>query len=332
MKRKPRAQRSRSCAATGTTGSTSWREVRALGGGPRRGLEGRRARDAGDAARPRAGQLGAADRDRRRGRREWPPARARRPLLAPAAVEEIDEAEVGVQLMHDIDAVFERRTSPGHHRRTADRLHEMEERVWSAYGNRRPISGHQQGALLRQFGVRSRQLKIEVDGKPVNRHGFEREQFVHVLAQYPKKGATPPTFRRNPRDSFQPMGVGKNGAAVDAKIRRKPLKVARVAPKNGGRAGTFHVLTRPERLCEWCGGTLAFLSRKGTRYCSDSCRHASYASTEGGSRKKRSAAPAGGGSWAPSSDADLDGVAGGPAHASRGWSATSCASSACMRA
>ena len=72
------------------------------------------------------------------------------------------------------------------------RLHDMEERLWATYGrSETKLTGHQLGALLRQFDVRSRQMKFKIEDEMVNRQGYEKSQFIHLLAQYPKQSPTP---------------------------------------------------------------------------------------------------------------------------------------------
>ena len=119
---------------------------------------------------------------------EWPDRARKAALLLQQAAEEMDEDEVGVQLLHDIDAVFE--LEGGDRITTAVlliRLHDMEERLWATYGRSETrLTGHQLGALLRQFDVRSRQMKFKIEGEMVNRQGYEKSQFIHLLAQYPK--------------------------------------------------------------------------------------------------------------------------------------------------
>ena len=180
-----------------------------------------------DAPRPRAGQLGAADRDRRRRGRRLAAARAEGGRSrSRREAEEFDAAEVGVQLLHDIADVFEGglpgprpdatgREIPDRQRMVRDdpdrrvttgyllaRLHEMGERIWSTYGKGgAPLSGYDLAALLRQFEVRSRQLKFTIDGKEYNWKGYEADQFVHLLLQYPQSARYPATFRRNPGGS-----------------------------------------------------------------------------------------------------------------------------------
>ena len=198
---------------------------------------------------------------------DWPVKARQAALLLLQAVEEMDEAEVGVQLIHDAVAIM---AAAQVDRVTTQvlllRLHEMEERIWSAYGRaEKPISGQQVAHRLRQFGIRSRQLKIAIDGKLVNRHGFEREQFEHVLAQYPIYPATP-----LPTAETLDYSVNMGSREQTPPFTEKPaenLAGSGVAGNSGGQAETHTICT-----CGWCGEPLGALARGNRIYCSDSCK------------------------------------------------------------
>jgi hypothetical protein len=193
----------------------------------------------------------------------------------------MDEAEIGVQLLHDIDSVFELKGEGVDQITTAGlliRLHDMEERLWATYArSETKLTGHQLRTLLRQFDVRPQQLRIEIDGKMVNRHGYEKGQFIHLLAQYPKTTARPldpaetlGTSREQPLSGEGPVLTAKVAAGVGS---------SGLADVNGG-SGEEGMFLGRERICWWCGEPLPTFSRSDRQYCSDACRQAAHAATE----------------------------------------------------
>ena len=173
---------------------------------------------------------------------EWPDRARKAALLLQQAAEEMDDDEVGVQLLHDIDAIFE--LEGGDQITTAVlliRLHDMEERLWATYGrSETKLTGHQLSALLRQFDVRSQQLWIEIDGKMVNRYGYEKSQFIHLLAQYPKSNA-------RPLDPAETLGISREQPLYG----KDPVVTAKVAAGLGSSGLVDENGESGERVCFW---------------------------------------------------------------------------------
>lgn len=121
----------------------------------------------------------------------WP-ARGRRALVALRATQAgADDETIGVRLLSDIAAVFER---TGDDRLSTERLLELlvedDEAPWGDwYG--KPLSAMRLARLLRPFEVRSRQLRI---GDRAGVRGYRIEEFADAFARYiGSQDATPAT-------------------------------------------------------------------------------------------------------------------------------------------
>ncbi len=103
-----------------------------------------------------------------------------------------DDAEsIGVQLLADIQAVFEQigdNKLPS--KVLANHLHQIEDRPWAEYGKKeQPISPTQIARLLKIFGIAPGSIRWR-DETP---KGYQLNAFMDVFARYlPNRNATPP--------------------------------------------------------------------------------------------------------------------------------------------
>ncbi len=108
------------------------------------------------------------------------------------SVETDDSDTRGIALLNDIRKVLGPKTVV--HRISTENLLmalcDMVEAPWSTLNRGHPMSAHQLARLLRQFGIRSKTLRVE-EGL---RKGFERKRFVDAWRRY-----LPPPLRRHPR-------------------------------------------------------------------------------------------------------------------------------------
>ncbi len=116
---------------------------------------------------------------------EWPE-RARRAFVALRAEQaESDDETVGVRLLFDVHAAFEREKND---RISTERLLELlvedEEAPWSDWRGK-PITARGLAGLLRPFRIKSATVRF---GDGTTAKGYKREQFVDVWTRYP-----PPT-------------------------------------------------------------------------------------------------------------------------------------------
>ena len=104
----------------------------------------------------------------------------------------------------------------------------MGERIWSTYGKGgAKLRDYELAELLRPFGVRSKQLKFNIGGEELNRRGFERRQFAHLLLQYPRQPATPLPSAETLEDSvIEPATVT---GEVAGSVTPKPAENLEVA-------------------------------------------------------------------------------------------------------
>lgn len=100
-------------------------------------------------------------------------------------------ANLGVELLHDMDAVFAEHTAT---RMTTseliDALRKLEERPWASACYGRGISPHYLSKLLKPFGVNSRTIRF---GNDSTAKGYDREDLVDPLQRYPLPRQSPET-------------------------------------------------------------------------------------------------------------------------------------------
>ncbi|MDR3429989.1 DUF3631 domain-containing protein [Silvimonas sp.] len=137
------------------------------------------------------------------------------------------------ELLGDIKAVFERLKVDRIH--SADLIEELcrdEEAAWATYNRGRPVTGKQLSRRLKDFGIKSSDLRIAINV----RKGYKLEQFADVFTRYLlKTGSSPAT-------SLQ----GNTGAASsDISIRNTEQNVAdRKTPQPSTGAGCSDVADR----------------------------------------------------------------------------------------
>jgi putative DNA primase/helicase len=228
---------------------------------------------------------------------DWPQRARNAAARVLKTADELDAPEVGVQLIHDIMDVLDggfsevedwpaswvaagslERVPVGY---LLLRLRNMGERIWSTYGKRgEPLKDYELAELLRPFGVRSKQLKFNIGGEELNRKGFERRQFAHLLLQYPRQPSTPLLSAENLDD-----GVTEPSTCygeVDGSVTPKTAEnlESRGVEGSEGVHGDDVAFQRQKRLCLECGKPLSVLAHASRVYCSDSCRVGHHRSTE----------------------------------------------------
>jgi len=92
-----------------------------------------------------------------------------------------DEQSITVELLADIRQVFqELNFTRIHTRQLVDELVEMEERPWCEWRHGNPMTRNSLARLLKPFGIKSKQLKIE----SINKNGYELSQFEDAFSRY----------------------------------------------------------------------------------------------------------------------------------------------------
>ena len=111
---------------------------------------------------------------------EWPE-RARAAAVRLSSVQAQDDQSAGVQLLHDISAVF---TAQGSDRLSsaalAAELHEIEESPWGEWHGK-PITPRGIAKLLTHFEIRPRTVRLEDE---TTAKGYKREQFEDAFTRY----------------------------------------------------------------------------------------------------------------------------------------------------
>jgi putative DNA primase/helicase len=168
----------------------------------------------------------------------WP-TRARAAALALSAADE-DAESIGVMLLADLKVIFDSAGAESIWTEDLPRhLHEMSERPWGEYGRqRRPITARQLAALLKPFGIVSRQIRRG----ETNKHGFERAQFAEPWSRY----ATP--LQATDSASF---GDSISATADQAVADRNPPKARESASCSG--VADSERLPGQEVACDHCG-------------------------------------------------------------------------------
>jgi hypothetical protein len=116
---------------------------------------------------------------------DWPRL-ARRAAVEISTNMEIDDQTFGVQLLTDMQTVFASAQVEGIWTEDLLRhLHAMPERPWSEYGRqRRPITDRGLATLLKDFGVRSKQVWKGEAPTGANKRGYLREDLESAFSRY----------------------------------------------------------------------------------------------------------------------------------------------------
>jgi putative DNA primase/helicase len=227
---------------------------------------------------------------------DWPQRARNAAARVLQAADELDAPEVGVQLIHDIMDVIDGGFSEvedwpagwvasGSLERVPVvylllRLHDMAERIWSTYGKGgTKLRDYELAELLRPFGVKSKQLKFNIGGEEVNRKGFERSQFVHLLLQYPRQPSIPLPSAESIDDGISEPSTCRG--EVEGSVMPRPAEnlEGRGVEGSEGVYGARDAISRSQRLCRGCGEPLPTLATASRAYCSDRCRVRAHRST-----------------------------------------------------
>jgi hypothetical protein len=144
---------------------------------------------------------------------EWP-GRARTTAVRLAKTAgTLDDDTIGLVLLEDIRDIFRAAKNPAvlHSQTLRERLHEVEDRPWGAYGrSQKPLTGAAMANLLKQFGVTSAgNIRI---GERVGK-GYRRAAFLDAWKRY--LGRMKPLQGNKPNKSgpqspiFDPLHSGK---------------------------------------------------------------------------------------------------------------------------
>jgi hypothetical protein len=189
---------------------------------------------------------------------DWPQ-RARDAGLALAEVSEAETAETDVKLLllADIRDIFEKepkepepdmldpdaerggRPDDGPRissKRLLEKLVELEERPWSAWGRaKKPITGKSLGDLLRPYGVRSRTVRIDGETKDTGAKGYYLRAFDDAFARYlPTPGVSKRPNVTNP---------GKQGKSEDFANVSNPVWDGLENAENASKSGVCNAWT-----------------------------------------------------------------------------------------
>jgi putative DNA primase/helicase len=148
-----------------------------------------------------------------------------------------DDDDIKIRLLYDLRDLFAEYGSPLASKFVAEKLCEIEEAPWSAYGrSRKPISVNQLSSLLRPFGINSNTVWLvhKESGKDTAK-GYKLEDCQPVFSRYlPPQGVRPsgPSNDAENRDfqsvrsqddlTFQKCEISSNDAAPDALTFQKP--------------------------------------------------------------------------------------------------------------
>ncbi len=146
------------------------------------------------------------------------------------------DTSYAVMLLEDIHNLFRiRKAGTLSSEEILEKLHEMEERPWPEWRDRRPISARQVAVLLHRFGISP--IKWRQDASIVR--GYRRDDFSDAFSRY--LPSDPPQAPQAPHDSLQGTYVGissaTNGSDNAPSSPDKPnviRGVADVADGNGG--------------------------------------------------------------------------------------------------
>jgi hypothetical protein len=115
--------------------------------------------------------------------------RAREAALALSSETVQDTANLGVELLHDIDAILAgNKQTKMTTASLIDALKQMEERPWASACFGRGISSHYLAKLLKPFGVNSRTMRF---GDDSTAKGYAREDLKDPLQRYPLPRQSP---------------------------------------------------------------------------------------------------------------------------------------------
>lgn len=115
--------------------------------------------------------------------------RAREAALALSGATESGNNSLGVELVHDMEAIFAERMSTRLQTSVlVDALRQMEERPWATACFGRGISSHRLAKLLKPFGISSRTIRF---GDTTTAKGFYRDDLQEALQRYPLLPTSP---------------------------------------------------------------------------------------------------------------------------------------------
>ncbi|MGC8724843.1 MAG: DUF3631 domain-containing protein [Acidobacteriota bacterium] len=163
------------------------------------------------------------------------------PMRARESASRLNETASGdisyaVMLLEDIHNLFRiRKVSTLGSEEILDKLHEMEERPWPEWRDRRPISARQVAVLLHRFGISP--IKWRQDTSIVR--GYRRDDFSDAFSRYLPPG--PPQTPQAPHDSLHstyadaPSATNGTETAPSSPDKSNGIKgVADVADGQGG--------------------------------------------------------------------------------------------------
>jgi putative DNA primase/helicase len=110
----------------------------------------------------------------------WPERARKAAVLLSGAVEEGEEA-AGVQMLADVRDLFrERNTDRLPSSEIVEALVQLEDRPWPEWRRGQPLSKRQLASLLRRFGIKPKQLRVEGD----KTRGYDLADFADAFSRY----------------------------------------------------------------------------------------------------------------------------------------------------
>ena len=172
------------------------------------------------------------------------------PKRAYAAAEELSQSDIDEDsarelLIHHIRDVFEAKENPAaiHSKELLVHLIAIEASPWTDWRQGRPLSARELSSLLRDFGIKSQQVKLD----SVNRFGYRFSDFEDTWKAYSqKKGGVPHILSTTPLPSSAHAGFSdsKTLPLESEVVDRNPLKASvhatssGVVDRKGGEGGT----------------------------------------------------------------------------------------------
>ncbi len=192
-----------------------------------------------------------------------------------------EDDSIGVQLLRDVQRVFDERSADRLHSDDLLRgLHSIAESPWATWRNGNPMGPSQLATRLRAFAIRSKQVKID----DTNRHGYLRADFEDAFSRYlaisEPRNATDATTQSYQGFSAQSETLPEVAGSV-SESAANPCKHREVAPVAFrtpylGESSSARALSNHGKLCRACKkNDLAYDMADGTWLCRDCSEGAS---------------------------------------------------------
>ena len=151
-----------------------------------------------------------------------------------------DTPSIGIELLQDVKAMFvEKRVIKIFSSELLDALVADDEAPWATWNRGKPMSPRQLSGKLSEFGIKSKQIRINVDSKK----GYQIEDFKDAFTRY--LSATPPSQSETSKQASNDVA-----SSVSQGIYPTPAKTPCETLQPSNYAGCFDVSDRPPPLTE----------------------------------------------------------------------------------